>query len=333
MTSLTHDAAAQAARTGAGLVLAVVSALSFGLSGALGKGLSESGWSAGASVTARIGIGAAVLAVPTLLALRGQWKLLRHGAGPLLVYGVVAVAGCQLSYFYAIERLEVSVALLIEYTAPVAVVVWMWLRHGHRPVALTVAGAGVAACGLALVLDIGSGASLDVVGVLWALGAMAGVATYFVMSADEGTGLPPLVLAGGGLVVGTVVLCLAGLVGIVPMTAGTTPVTFATGAVPWWVPVLGLGVVTAAVAYTTGVAAGRRLGSRVASFVGLLEVVAAILFALLLLNEVPAIVQLVGGVLILAGVVLVRSGERLVRGRGGAALSPAAPAARPAAPG
>ena len=70
------------------------------------------------------------------------------------------------------------------------------------------------------------------------------------------------------------------------------------------------GLVTAALSYTTGIAAGRRLGSRLASFVGLLEVVAAVGFAWLLLKELPGLVQLLGGVLILAGVVVVKLGER-----------------------
>jgi drug/metabolite transporter (DMT)-like permease len=79
--------------------------------------------------------------------------------------------------------------------------------------------------------------------------------------------------------------------------------------VAWWVPVLGLGVVTAAIAYGTGIAATRRLGSRLASFVGLIEVLAALGFAWVLLGEVPQPVQLMGGALVLAGVVVVRSGE------------------------
>ena len=57
-----------------------------------------------------------------------------------------------------------------------------------------------------LVLDLVSGADLSLVGVLWALGAMVGAATYFVMSAEEGNGLPPIALAAGGMVVGAVAL-------------------------------------------------------------------------------------------------------------------------------
>ena len=120
----------------------------------------------------------------------------------------------------------------------------------------------------------------------------------------------PLVLAAGGLVVGTVVLLLAGLVGVVRLDASAADVTYAVGTVPVWVPVAGLGVVAAAVAYVTGIAASRRLGSRLASFVALLEVLFALLFAWLLRDEIPAPVQFAGAALVLAGVVVVKLGER-----------------------
>ncbi|MDN5896676.1 MAG: EamA family transporter, partial [Nocardioides sp.] len=100
--------------------------------------------------------------------------------------------------------------------------------------------------------------------------------------------------------------------GILPMTVSSADVSYRGTVVPWWVPVLGLGLVTAALAYVTGIAAGRRLGSRMASFVGLTEVLAALLFAWLLLNELPGWIQLVGGVCILVGVVVVKKGERSV---------------------
>jgi drug/metabolite transporter (DMT)-like permease len=80
--------------------------------------------------------------------------------------------------------------------------------------------------------------------------------------------------------------------------------------VSWLVPVLGLAVVAAAFAYASGVAAIRRLGSRTSSFVGLTEVLFAVLFAWLLLGQRPGVVQLAGGVVVLAGIVLVRLGER-----------------------
>jgi len=295
-------------RTGSGLGLAVLSAASFGLSGALARGLLDAGWTAGAAVGVRIGVAAVVLLVPALLALRGRWGLLRSNGRLIVGYGLAAVAGAQFAYFNAVGHLQVGVALLIEYTAPVAVVGWLWLRHAQRPGRLTVVGAAVAAVGLVLVLDLLSGADLSAVGVAWALAAMAGAAAYFVLSADGSGGLPPIVLAAGGLVVAGAALLVLGLVGAIAMRATTQQVEYAVGAVPWWLPVLGLGLVTAALAFVTGIAASRLLGSRLASFVGLLEVLAALSFAWLL-HEVPRPLQLLGGLLVLAGVAVVRLGE------------------------
>ncbi len=310
MAALTHDiAAVPASRLRSGLTLAVLSAMSFALSGPLAKGLIISGWTAGAAVTARVLIAATVLLLPAAISLRGRWGLLRQNVGLLIAYGVIAVAGCQLAYFNAVDRMEVGVAILIEFTSPVAVIGWLWLRHAQRPTRLTVTGALTALAGLVLVLDLISGADADALGVMWALLAMAGAAFYWIISADEDNGLPGLVLAAGGLVVGGVVLLLAGLLGIVPLATSRTDVILANTALAWWVPILGLGVVTAALAYVLGIAATRRLGSRLAAFVGLGEAVASVVLAWLLLDEAPRAIQLLGGVLILLGVVFVKLGE------------------------
>lgn len=310
MATLTHDIPiAPVSRRLSGLGLAVLSAASFALSGPLAKGLIDSGWTAGAAVTARILIAAAVLIVPALIALRGRWFLLRRNAGLVVAYALIAVAGCQLAYFNAVDRMDVGVAILIEFTSPVAVIGWMWFRHGQRPGRLTVAGALLAIAGLMLVLDLISGADIDALGVVWALGAMAGAAFYWVISADEDNGLPGIVLAAGGLLLGGVALLIAGLVGIVPLATSRADVVLAGSDVPWWLPVLALGVVTAGLAYVLGIAATRRLGSRLAAFVGLTEAVASVFFAWLLLDQAPAAVQFAGGALILLGVIAVRLGE------------------------
>ncbi|GAA1128246.1 DMT family transporter [Nocardioides aquiterrae] len=313
MTILTHDETARIAsgrRLASGLGFALLSATSFGMSGALARELLDAGWSAGAIVLVRVGIAALVVLPFGLVSLRGRWGLVRRNARVLLLFGVLGVAAAQFCYFSAVRHMQVGPALLIEYTAPAAVVVWFWLRHGQRPGPITLVGAGLAALGLVLVLDLLSGAALSVPGVLWALGAMVGAATYFVVSGDAEGGLPPMVLASGGLVTGALALAALGLVGLLPMHRSTASVEYAGITVSWWVPLLVLGVVTAAVPYTSGVAAVRRLGSRLASFVALTEVLAGVVFAWLLLGELPRAVQLVGGLLIVAGVVFVKLGER-----------------------
>jgi drug/metabolite transporter (DMT)-like permease len=315
MSAVTHDGPAFASaparsRTPGGLLLAVISAASFGASGSLAGGLLTTGWSPGAIVLVRVGLAALVLVPFGLLALRGRWHLLRRNAVLILVCGVVAVAGCQFCFFSAIAHMQVGPALLIEYTAPAAVVVWLWVRHDQRPGVMTLTGAGLAALGLVLVLDLLSGAHLSLPGVLWALAAMLGAATYFMLSADDSTGLPPISLAAGGLLTGALFLALLGAARVLPVQTATGTARYAGVSLSWWVPLVLLAVVTAAIAYATGIAAGRRLGSRLASFVALLEVLCGVLFAWLLLAQLPRSGQLLGGVLVLAGVVTVKLGER-----------------------
>ena len=183
--------------------------------------------------------------------------------------------------------MQVGPALLIEYTAPAAVVGWLWLRHGQRPGPVTLAGAALAALGLVLVLDLVSGADLSLVGVLWALAAMVGAARTSSSPPTRTTACRRSCWPPAG--------CWSARVGPRPARPGraaaaATPTARRRTPAPtvaWWLPLLVLGVVTAALAYATGIAAGRRLGSRLASFVALLEVVAGVLFAWLLLGELP----------------------------------------------
>jgi len=294
----------------AGLTLAVLSAATFGTSGAFASSLIGAGWSPAAAVITRIAVAALVLTVPAVLQLRGRWSLLRRGAGRAAAYGLVAVAGCQLFYFNAIERMPVGVALLLEYLAAVIVVGWLWLRHGQRPRRLTIVGAVAAVAGLAMVLDLGGSAQIDPIGVMWGLLAAVGLAIYFLLGAgvDEEP-LPPVVMAWAGMCVGAAALAALGWAGVLAVTATTGKVDFIGHRVSWVVPVLGLSLMAAALAYVAGIGAARRLGAKLASFVGMSEVLFAILFAWLLLGQLPSAVQFLGGAFILAGVTLVRADE------------------------
>ena len=216
-----------AAGSRAGLTLAVLSAATFGTSGAFASSLIEAGWSPAAAVITRVAVAAAVLTVPALIQLRGRWSLLRRGAGRVAAYGLVAVAGCQLFYFNAIERMPVGVALLLEYLAAVLVVGWLWLRHGQRPRRLTVVGAAVAIAGLGMVLDLGGSARIDPVGVMWGLLAAVGLAIYFLLgAATDEEPLPPVVMAWAGMCVGAAALAALGWIGVLPVTASMGSVGF-----------------------------------------------------------------------------------------------------------
>ncbi|MFG1719464.1 DMT family transporter [Micromonospora chalcea] len=312
-------------RSSVGLGLALLSAITFATSGTFARPLITGEWSAVAVVIARVGIAALVLAVPAVLALRGKWSVLRRNGVTVLLFGLLGVATAQACFFNAVRYLPVGVALLLEYLGIVLVVGWMWLVHGQRPRALTVAGSVTALCGLALVLDLTGAGRLDPVGVLWGLGAGVGLAGYFVIAGRLDDELPSVVMASGGMAVGALALLLLGGIGALPLTAGTADVTFAGHQVSWLVPIAGLSLIAAVVAYLAGVAGTRLLGARLSSFVGLTEVMFAVLIAWLVLDELPSLIQLAGGVLILGGVALVRADE--LRGSPPASVTaPAEPA-------
>ncbi|MFY1625343.1 EamA family transporter [Micromonospora sp. WMMD723] len=294
---------------GTGLALALLSAVTFATSGTFARSLIDAGWSAEAVVVARVGLAALVLAVPAVLALRGRAGVLRRNLGPVTVFGLLGVATAQACFFNAVRYLPVGVALLLEYLGIILVVGWLWLVHGQRPRRLTVAGSLAALVGLVLVLDLTGTGRLDPLGVLWGLGAAVGLAGYFVLAARVDADLPSVTMASGGMAVGAAVLALLGLVGVLPLRATFGVVDFAGQRTSWLVPIVGLSLVAAVVAYLTGIAATRLLGARLSSFVGLTEVMFAVLIAWLVLGELPVPVQLAGGALIVAGVALVRLDE------------------------
>lgn len=295
--------------TDTGLLAAVLSAAAFGTSGSFAKALLDTGWSSGAIVLLRVGGAAVVLLVPALLACRGRWGLVRRETALILLYGLVAVAGSQVAFFNAVQHLSVGVALLLEYSGTMLVVLWMWLQTRRAPRRLTWVGMLMALGGLALVLDVTGQSPPNATGVLWGLLAAVGLAVFFVSAGNSDTGLPPVVFAAFGMGVGAVALAVLAAVRVLPMDFAAAHVVVAGHRLPWWGAIGELAVIAAAAAYLLGTFATRRLGSTVASFVGLSEVLFAVLFAWLLLGELPRAVQLLGGVLIVAGVVAVRARE------------------------
>jgi drug/metabolite transporter (DMT)-like permease len=315
---------------GAGLALGLLSAMSFGTSGTFGSALLGAGWSPAGAVLARAAIAAAALTVPALLALRGQWSLLLRSWWRVVSYGLVGVGASQICYFNAIARMDVGISILLEYLGVVLVVGWLWVRHAQRPRLLTVLGGVAALGGLALMLDLSGAGGVNVTGVIWALAAAVAAAVYFFQAAAQSDGgsdgsgdrsgdgrdpsdgdatLPPVVLAWGGMLAGGAAVALLGAARLLPLRVSGSPVTLLNARVSWLVPLLGVGLVAAAIAYVTGIGAARRLGAKLGSFVAMAEVLFAAGFAWVLLHQVPTGMQFLGGLLILAGVVAVRLDE------------------------
>ncbi len=290
-----------------GLITGVLASLTFATSGAFLKPLLENGWSPAAAVTVRAGIAALVLLPFALVAVRGRWSAVWRGRWRILGMGLVGVAGTQLVYFASLQRIPVSTALLIEYLAPLLLVGFVWVTTRRAPRAVVLVGSAVAIGGLVLVIGPGALGATDGLGLFFAGLAAVGCAAYYVIAARPSDGLPPVALAAAGLLLGSLSLALVGGLGIVPLTARFGSVEMFGADLPWWAPLVFVGVIGTAFAYVASIAASEMLGSRLMSFVGLLEVVFASIFAWILLGEALTITQLLGGVAILAGIALVRS--------------------------
>jgi drug/metabolite transporter (DMT)-like permease len=282
----------------------LAASLAFAMSGTFARPLFAAGWTPGAAVFWRVACAAVLLLPVGLWVMRGRLRVVLAEWRTVAGFGALAVAIAQLMYFAAVSRISVSVALLLEYMAPVALVLLAWVRSRRVPSRLVLAGSLTSVVGLLCVLDL-TGASLDALGVAFGLLAMVGAAGYFVIGARP-TALHPLALPGFGLPVGAVVLGVAILVGALPYSAPLVDVDLMSSVVPWWVPLAVIVVCATALAYALGVAGIALMGERLSSFVSLSEVLFAALVAAVVLGEVPTPMQWFGGLLIVGGVVLIR---------------------------
>ncbi|MEU9845055.1 DMT family transporter [Actinomadura sp. NPDC048032] len=292
-----------AARTRAGgLGLAVLSSVCFGASGPLGKALIEAGISPLQAVWLRITVAALVLApLPFLLRGRAAARGLRPHLPALALYGLTGVAGCQAFYFVAASRLPVGVAILLEFSGPVIVLAWLRLVRRapvHRSAA---AGVTIAMVGLALVVQVWTGLSLDPVGLAAGLGAAACQASYFLIVDRLAGEVDALVITSAGGVVAALALTALAAPWTLPWQVLPAPVAVAGHAAPGWALVAWIGLVSTVLAYLTGVAGLQRLSAQVGGAICYTEAVAAALIAWAVLGERLTAAQMTGGAIVLAG--------------------------------
>jgi drug/metabolite transporter (DMT)-like permease len=291
-----------------GLGFAIFSAITFGGSGPFAKALIGAGFSPEQAAWLRI-LGAAALLVPLALVFRGRAGLRAARASwkALVLYGLTGIAGCQTLFFVAASRLPVGVALMLEFSGPVLVVAW--LKFGQKVAVPRSAAVGVsiAVVGLATVAEIWSGLQIDPIGLLAGLGAAACQATYFILI-DKLTGAAdPLVMTAAGSVVGAVVLTLIAAPWGTPWHVLVDTIAIGHRHAPGWIMAAWLIVVSTVVAYLAGAAAVQRLSAPIAGAVAYVEVVAACIFALILLGETLRTNQIIGGAIVLAGAFVAQS--------------------------
>jgi drug/metabolite transporter (DMT)-like permease len=218
-------------------------------------------------------------------------------------------------FFASVSRVPVGVAMLVAYTAPILVLIWARFVWRRRISWLAVAGAGLAALGLAAVVQIWSGIRVDPVGLLLAFSAACCLAAYFLLS-ESLTAVNPITLLVWGLGIGALALTPLAAPWNVRWSAlladvDVGPWTVSAAAVLAW-----LVLVSTIAAYVTGVAAVRQLSSPLASVLASLEVPVSAIVALAVLGERLAPIQWAGMVLVLSGSVLAHRAATIAPGAG-----------------
>jgi len=298
-------------RPALGYAMVLAAATLFAVNGVVSKVILSSGLSALRLTEVRL-TGAAVLLLAGLALTRRRLLELRRREIPFfLLFGIGGLALVQLTYFLAIRRLEIGIALLLQYLAPL--IVALWARFGERnPVRRRIwIALALALAGLALVVDLWRGTNLDGVGVAAALAAALTYALYIVL-AERGVGeRDPVSLSCYGFVFGAAFwACIqpwwsfpgarvAERVSLLGNLAGVEA--------PVWLLMAWMVVLGTIVPFGLFVGALRHVPATRVAIVAMVEPVVAIAVAFVWLDERLTATQLLGGAVVLAGVALAQT--------------------------
>ncbi|MBM7813512.1 EamA family transporter [Saccharothrix algeriensis] len=283
-----------------GLFLAVLSSLAFGMSGVLAKPVMTGGATPFQVTSARIGVSAVLLLAFAAL-VRPRALRFTRGDWPLLVgYGLFGVIGAPLLFLVSASRIPVGIAMLLEFTAPVLVALWVRFVRGTRLAGAVWWGMAVALLGLAVVGEVWRSLQLDALGVLAGLGSAVCTAAYFLLGERAAARHDPIGVLAVGMLAGAAVLTALSPPWHAPLGRGTE-------LGPAWLLVLVVAVAATAVPYLAGILSLRHLPSSAASVIGLLEPVVATVLAWWLLGEALNAVQVAGAAVLLAGATVVQA--------------------------
>ncbi|WP_186813945.1 EamA family transporter [Aeromicrobium flavum] len=301
-----------------GLALVVTAAVLFGINAGVTRIPIEAGLPVSTYTTIRVTFAWLVFVA---IALAFDRAALRRPRGRdlllVLALGIVGVAFVQWTYNVAIVRLPIGVALLLEYLAPVLVV--LWVRFVRRePVHPRVWPAiALALAGLALVGRVWDGLQLDGFGVLMALGAAVCFAAYFLLG-EELTSSPVEPLTALRTVVwsfgvGAIAMNVLGgwsetdaLASSASMLGRLSDLT-----VPAWAAMVSVVVFGTVTPFFLYLASLRHLSSAKASVTAMLEPVVAVVVGWLWFSETLDPVQVAGVVAVVAGIILAQTARHV----------------------
>jgi drug/metabolite transporter (DMT)-like permease len=300
-----------------GTALVVTGALLF----VVNAGVSRIAMSAGVQpltlTTVRVTGSLVVLVVIAAIWRRAALRPPRGAAAWLLVaQGLVGVAALQWTYFVAINRLPVGIALLLEYQAPILVALFARFFQREHVSGRMWWGLVLAVSGLGLAAGVGQRVSLDAWGVVAGLAAAVSFATYFLLGEHGVSRMDPLQVIIWSFGVAAVVLNVVAPVSdlsSVDLAASTTMLGRLGGhAVPlWsslaWVVLLGTLLPFAAMLYAL-----RHLRATVVTTVAMAEPVGAVLLGWLWFQESLGPLRIIGCTSVVVGIWLAQSARASV---------------------
>ena len=252
------------------------------------------------------------LLIASLLFARKKLKVTKKEILPLIGYGFFGVAMTQFLYFVAIRRIEVGVALIIEYTAPIMVALYVRFVMKKEVSARVWLSLLLALIGLSLITQIWTGSKLDPFGVLCAFGAAIALAIYFIGGEPLASKRDPISLTTLSMGVGAIFWMIVQPWWTLPWEKFGDQV-----ALPHNLGNVSLGLLVIYIVVFGTVApfwlyfiAFKYLDSKKAAIFGLLEPVGASVFALFLLGETFIGIQILGGILVLIGVIYAETARR-----------------------
>jgi drug/metabolite transporter (DMT)-like permease len=235
-------------------------------------------------------------------------------AGMLVAHGLVGVAALQWTYFVAIDRLPVGMALLLEYQAPILVAVWARVVQKEQVRGRMWLGLGLAVTGLAAATGIWRGLAFDAVGVAAGLGAAVCFAAYFLIG-EHGVGLlDPLRVILWSFLVAAVALNV-----VSPLTSFDTSVLDDRASMlgrldhldmPVWSLLLWVILLGTLVPFGVELAALRHLRATTVTMVAMLEPVGVLVLGWVWFRESLGAVAVVGAIAVVVGIVLAQSARR-----------------------
>jgi drug/metabolite transporter (DMT)-like permease len=252
------------------------------------------------------------LLIAALFVSRKQLKVKRNEILPLIGYGFFGVAMTQFLYFVAIKRIEVGVALIIEYTAPLFVALYVRFVMKKEVSKRVWFSLLLALIGLSLITQVWTGSKLDPFGVLCAFGAAIALAIYFIGGEPLAAKRNPIALTTLSMGVGAIFWMVVQPWWTLPWSLLSNPV-----ALPYELGSVSLGLIVAYIVIFGTVApfwlyfiAFKYLDSKKAAIFGLLEPVGASITALFLLGESFIGIQILGGALVLIGVIYAETAKK-----------------------